>query len=309
MPAEIFTEAVFSRGAGFGNRLFPWARCRLFSRRHGLRMLAPEWMHWRVGPFVRGGITLASYPRQILLMGLFDAHNYVRGPMRTWVAATAARVAEPPAAGDWRLPSVRTNTIVSFAGYGNLFADLLEHRVSILQELRSDAQQRWVDLADAMAAPIGINVRCGRDFRQAASPQEYYTAGALRTPIVWFVRALQFAREAAGSDVPAVVVSDGTRGELAALLSLPNVTFARPGCAISDLLTLARARVLIGSGGSSFSAWAAFLSGAPSLTHPGQSLQWFRLGAGNGPFVGELDPDHPPAGLAAQIGSSLSGAS
>jgi hypothetical protein len=267
-------------------------------------MLAPPWRQWRVGPLVRGGVDLAAYPRQILLVGLFDAGNYVHGPMRAWVSATAGRVAEPTADG-WRPPKVRRSAIVSFAGYGNLFADLSESREAILRELRSDAQPRWLQVADAMGAPIGINVRCGRDFRQAATPQEYYVSGALRTPLAWFVRTLQFVRQAAGSEVPAVVVSDGTRSELAELLSLPGVRFARPGCAISDLLALAQARVLIGSGGSSFSAWSAFLSGAISVTHPGQSLQWFRIGTSNGAFVGELDPDHPPPGLAARIDAAL----
>jgi hypothetical protein len=310
MSGEIFSEVAFARGAGFGNRLFPWARCRLFSRRYGVRMLAPAWTQWRVGPLLRGGVDLLSYPRQILLMGLFNGDNYVAGTTRAWVAATAARVAEPPHWNDWRESSVSRNTvsrntIVCFAGYGNMFGDFLEHRKTLLHELRLDTRPRWLKVADSMAAPIAVNVRCGRDFREAASPQDYYKSGALRTPIPWFVRALEFVRRAAGAQVPAVVVSDGAADELSELLSLPDVTFARPGCAISDLLVLSRGRVLIGSGGSSFSAWAAFLSGAPSLTHPGQSLQWFRLGTPGGPFVGELDPAHPPEGLEEEIDRAL----
>ena len=301
MSAEIFSEVAFARGAGFGNRLFPWARCRLFSRRYGLRMLAPAWTQWRVGPLLRGGVDLLSYPRQILLMGLFNGDNYVDGTARAWLAATAPRVAEPPHWTDWRESSVSRNTIVRFAGYGNLFGDFLEHRETLLKELRTDARPRWLKVADAMAAPVALNVRCGRDFRQAKNPQEYFNAGALRTPLSWFVRSLEFVRRAAGGPIPAVVVSDGTADELVELLRLPNVTFARPGCAISDLLVLSHARVLIGSGGSSFSAWAAFLSGAPSLTHPGQSLRWFRVGTPDGPFVGDVDPDRPPEGLEAEI--------
>ena len=37
--------APFPRGTGLGNRLFHWARVRVFCREHGLPMVAPRW--WR----------------------------------------------------------------------------------------------------------------------------------------------------------------------------------------------------------------------------------------------------------------------
>ena len=136
--------------------------------------------------------------------------------------------------------------------------------------------------------------------------QDYFTKGAIRTPLTWFVRSLQHVRDVAGASVPAVVVSDGTEEQLRPILQLPNVRFARPGCAISDLLTLASAKVLIGSGGSSFSAWASFLSGAATVTHAGQSLQWFKLGREGEQFVGELMPDQaPPPALAQHLLAAL----
>ena len=292
--ARMLCEVRFARGAGLGTRLFPWARCKVFSQLHNCPMIAPQWVQWRVGPLLRGGIDLHSYHRQILLMGLFRENGYVRrSTLRT--AGPTAHIAEPErlsAAPD--LPKSGT-AIVRFEGPGRFFEDFAEHRALLLDALRSEAEPRWLALADRLHAPIGINIRCGNDFRPAESNADYYTKGAIRTPLAWFVETLQHVRTIAGTTIPAVVVSDGTARQLRPVLQLPHVRFARPGCAISDLLTLASTRVLIGSGGSSFSAWASFLSRATTVTHAGQSLEWFRLGRSDGQFVGELAPDSAPS--------------
>jgi hypothetical protein len=66
--------------------------------------------------------------------------------------------------------------------------------------------------------------------------------------------------------------------------------------------------VLIGSGGSSFSAWASFLSRAATISHTGQSLQWFKLDGSGDQSVTELDPrvEMSPA-LAGRIRGALTG--
>jgi len=62
-----------------------------------------------------------------------------------------------------------------------------------------------------------------------------------------------------------------------------NVRRCKTRFALEDLLTLARAKVIIGSGGSSFTAWGAFLAQAHVITVQGQSLTWFNLdGASDG---------------------------
>jgi hypothetical protein len=49
------------------------------------------------------------------------------------------------------------------------------------------------------------------------------------------------------------------------------------GSAIGDLVILSKSKLLVGAGGSSFSAWGAFLGNTPVLTCEGQSLSWFGL--------------------------------
>jgi hypothetical protein len=174
------------------------------------------------------------------------------------------------------------------------------------QALWSVARPRWRRLVEALGeVQIGMSVRLGNDFRAARSPQDYYEKGAIKTPLEWYVETLRQVREAADYPARAVVTSDGTRKELQPLLDLGHVLFLRPGCAISDLLVLSRARVLIGAGGSSFSAWAAFLGQMPTVSHPGQSLAWFRLANRRGHYVGEFDPARPEPAFLEQAAERL----
>ena len=97
-------------------------------------------------------------------------------------------------------------------------------------------------------------------------------------------------------------MSDGQPHELRELLDEPGVELVTPASPISDMLLLSRAEVLIGSGGSSFSAWASFLGGMPTVSHPGQSLRWFLKTINPTQFVGELDPGAPTPEFLAAIG-------
>jgi hypothetical protein len=126
-----------------------------------------------------------------------------------------------------------------------------------------------------------------------------------RTPLQWFVDALALVRRAAGWTVPALLVSDGSAVDLAPILRLDRVELVRPGCALGDLWTLARSRVLLGSGGSSFSAWAAFLGGMPTVTMAGQSLEWFGLRGDGDRYLGELDIEAPDERFLAQCRAAL----
>lgn len=291
---RVYCEASFSRGSGLGNRLFPWARCKIFSMLHGVPMLAPMWFTPRVGPLVRGGISLRVYHRQILLSGLFlRSKDYVRGYSRLLAKCRSTRSPEPDDLSVCPVNSDDGWTLVSFRGDRAHFLDLLKWRAEIREALRAETRPRWQSLAEQFSTPLAINVRCGNDFRVAKTVSDFHEKGGIKTPMSWFVESLNAVREVAGWSVPAVVVSDGTHRQLGELLDLPGVRFARPGCAVSDLLTLANARFLIGSGGSSFSAWGAFLSGAPTISHPGQSLEWFGIGQGERQFVREFDPHRP----------------
>jgi hypothetical protein len=141
--------------------------------------------------------------------------------------------------------------------------------------------------------PIALNIRRGKDFHDPKDPGEFVSSGSLRTPLKWFRMTLQRVRRLVGSEIGAFVVSDGDEADLNPVLSLPNTVHIKTTTALADLLLISRARFLIASGGSAFSAWGAFLSEAPTLCIPGQSFTWFGLSADR---VGVFDPLHSSDG-------------
>jgi hypothetical protein len=87
------------------------------------------------------------------------------------------------------------------------------------------------------------------------------------------------------------IFSDGRPNELGALLSLPNVDLAPPAPAIVDMLCMARARVVVTSGISSFSMWAAFLGEALAINYPGT--------------MARLNPERPGRDIEASLEGDL----
>jgi hypothetical protein len=197
--------------------------------------------------------------------------------------------------------------LVLFRGFEGFFAPLAGRQELLRRELRAVTRDRYLRMVDATDdVPIGICVRCGNDYAEPSS-HEYRPLGSNeKTPLRWYVETLRLIREETGGSAPAFVVSDGTREMLRPLLDLENVTFVRPGAAISDLLILAKAKVLLAPGASSFAAWAAFLGEMPSATHPGQPLSVWRLPA-RGQFLAELDPSRPDRDFLRQAAAAVGG--
>jgi hypothetical protein len=272
--------------AGLGNKLFPWARCRRFALEHGLEMLAPAWTQLKLGPIVRNEHDKRLY------YNLFrpSPTGYTHGARAVLLRLTERHALPEPV--DLGAPVDRqARAGVTFRGPNGHFGPLTGWHSTMLHELRSMTRLRWVHGADAVGSvTVGIHVRRG-DFAEPRSPDEYWSRGSLRTPLAWFLRSLRLLRAIGDANLPAVVVSDATDSALRELLAEPNVRRVDTGSAIGDLLALSRSRVLIASGGSTFSAWAAYLGQMPSVAHPGQSLSWYRIMPQCGQFIGELDPD------------------
>jgi hypothetical protein len=258
-------------------------------------MVTPTWAQLKVGPLLRGEADGRTYHN------LFrPAPGEVSGLHKAVVLVSAHRVPEPE---PWRpIDGARKRPlVVVFRGFEQGFRPLLGWHELLHRELLSITRLRWTR-AVRVGSPIGIHVRRG-DFAPATSPEDFQRRGALRTPIDWFVQTLRQVRDAAGP-VPAFVVSDGPPADVAELLAEPAVELSRSGSAIADLLQLATARFVIGSGGSSFSAWAAFLAQAPVVAVPGGRLTWF--GLSESPLCAEYDPASPAPEVLAQAKATLS---
>jgi hypothetical protein len=282
----LYAYPRFVRQSGIGNRLFPWARAYLFAKDHGAKLIWPNWEHFRVGALFKGGVGLRNFPGKIYLLGNFTPdRTYVSGLRKQIILRTSQKLAEV----DTLKAKYDSNSsqIVIFDGVRNLFTDLAGSQAALRNALISIARPAVMSSVQLTLPPIALNIRRGKDFRDPEDPGEFVISGGLRTPLKWFCMTLQRIRRLVGSDIGAYVVSDGDEGDLDSVLSLPNTVHIKTTTALADLLLISQARLLIASGGSAFSAWGAFLSGAPTLCVPGQSFTWFGLGADH---VGVFDP-------------------
>lgn len=293
----MYCRAVLP-SAGLGNKLFPWARCRAYSLEHGLPMVAPNWAQLKLGRLLRRD----RDPRVYHNLFRSAPVGYMSGARSLWLRLATRRLLDEPenlhdAPRDRDAPDA-----VVFKGERDHFSPLTGWDVVLRQELRMLTRAGWVRRADEVGAvPIGVHVRRG-DFIEASRQEDFIFRGAIRTPLEWFVRCVTASREVGGVEVPVVVVSDAPNTELDELLQLPHVTRVDTGSAIGDLLVLSTAKLLIASGGSSFSAWAAFLGQMPTVAYPGQSLAWFKITPMLGQYIGEWDHQSAiPHTLAAQI--------
>jgi hypothetical protein len=297
---KTYCEASFWRPTGLGNRLFSWARCKLFSEETGSEMLSPSWAHLRGASITRGGINYRNAPRKILLFDNFKhISGEITGPRKYFLRASCRKIVVsslPQALQIYNDYSGSENRLISFAGHlDHEFGDLWQHHDSIRTALAAMTKKKWLE--DRLPLPyIGINVRMGKDFKEAGNAESFLNnrIDYLRTPLRWYIESLRFIRNAAGREIPAVVISDGTRADLKALLEEPSMVFPDSKSAIGDLSILSRASVLVAAGRSSFSAWASFLGQMPTVTIPGSSLQSFEVSPGiEKHYVGELDPMRP----------------
>jgi len=298
---KLYCEAKFWRPTGLGNRLFSWARCEIFSGSTGAKMLDPRWAHLRGASIIRGGINYAHAYRKILLFDNFKpAPSYVGGLAKYLVRRNAHIVPVnnlTEAFSVYRDGNRQATTLYSFAGdKDHVFDDLRPYHAEIFSALRRITKEKWLKHSTFGRPFIGINIRLGRDFGTAAGSNDFLTGPKryLRTPLKWYIESLRLIRGYVGADMPAVVVSDGTRAELQELLKEPDVFYPESKSAVGDLLSLSNARFLIGSGRSSFSAWASFLGQMPTVTIPGSSLQSFSVSDDiQKHYVEELDPGAP----------------
>lgn len=250
---ELYAHPVLPR-TGLGNMLFPWARAEVFCARTGARMLAPQWFHpFRIGPWLRCEKDKRYYLRQ------FDNTGYVRGWKRLRLLH-ADRFGEGREAEAMDLAQRGMPAIVTFEGMLGRFAPLLAHRELVRRRLEDILHPRIRRLLpEDQHEFLGVHIRRG-DFR---------TAG-LATPIAWYLACIANVRKCLSRPLPVLVFSDGTEEELQLLRGLENTHILPAGPAVRDIVKLSRCRLLIGSSGSTFSMWAAYLGGMPVIWPPGE---------------------------------------
>jgi hypothetical protein len=85
----------------------------------------------------------------------------------------------------------------------------------------------------------------------------------------WFAGVVASLQRALGPDTNVLVFSDGTDRQLRDLLALNGARRLSFGSSIADMVALSLAPVIVGTAGSTFGAWGAFLGKVPSVWPPG----------------------------------------
>ncbi len=287
---------VFCRGTGLGNRLFQWSRARVYHYTTGAHFVSPFWLRLSLGHLIRGTVPLDQYLGRIALVGLFTADPHDMRPIiRPWLHLRC-RIIRESSVKIPLLTNHQSDQLFYVDGRDDSFTRLNPHQARLRADLlRIVAPKHRRRAAELSVPAIGLNIRLGKDFAPPSNASDRYDwVGWLQqTPMLWFIETLELIRECCGCTVPAIVVSDGSPGQLRPLLKLPCVAHLSPSNAIVDLLVLSRTKLLLGSGSSTFSAWAAFLGQQPAFTAPGHPFVNLDLQPLQGQMIAAFDPRQP----------------
>jgi hypothetical protein len=258
--------------------LFPWARGELFARQHNIKLLAPFWPPFRIGPYLRNEPEKRSY------LGFFRSPGHIRGLKKRLILASSRFVGEEDFSKEKELAG---RTVVRFQGLGQglgtYFKPLLNDYSFIRERLWEMTVPRLRDDGGQYGGRyVAIHVRRG-DITRMGWSAERLTARPIYTPMEWFCEAAaKLRRQLSDPSFPIVIFTDGSEEEVRPLLQLRNVHVKVPQQAITDLWALSHARLLIATGYSTFSMWASYLGGMPTIYAPGkiqERVQQGRLGA------------------------------
>ena len=244
-------------------------------------------------------VPLHHYLGRIALIGLFCRHPDDWSWFRLLIFTCQLSVLRQSEQKRNTLSRTGSSILRVFDGRQDSFICLNSYQSRLKADLLSTFQQRHVQRAFQLKVPpIAINIRLGKDFAPPPAQPEialaYDWVGWLQqTPIAWFIETLELIRLHAGWSVPAIVVSDGDVHQLSPILNLPSVTYLANSNAAVDLIVLSRSSVLLGSGSSSFCAWAAFLGQQPCFTAPGHPFSAFGLESLNNQMIASFDPRNP----------------
>lgn len=246
-------SAEYNRGAGLGNKLFPWARAKIFSDTNCCPMLRTKWFSPHGGAITRGGIDYAKALRKIWLWGNFKSISEEVSRMQFFLQYRKLPISLAQSLAD--VPNGDGHLVFKWNAHHD-FVDLRGHQDFLRKSICAIALPSQVAFAERYNGYdfIGLNIRCGKDFVARESGKRGY----VQTELDWFCQNLKRVRQDYGN-LPAVIVSDGGQRQLEPLLREPDVRLLNSPTAIADLLVLAKAKVLLGSGNSTFSAWASFL--------------------------------------------------
>lgn len=252
---------------GLAHSLLAWGRCAVWCRDTGATMLAPRWLRLRVGPYLRRERDKRNYFRT------FHSGPLLWEPRRSLIRATAQTLfaeLDLPAPGYAPAKPVVVVFRNAQAQNSRKFFHLLAGEGLFLRDQLVKITRRNYLPSPPPGAHVAIHIRLG-DFGIVPDAEIRDGATNARLSLDWYGRVLDRLRIDLGCSIPAIVYSDGSDQDLAPILSRQDVTRAPQSAAVTDLLAISRASVLIASA-SGFSQWGAFLGSVPYISYTGQNF-------------------------------------
>jgi hypothetical protein len=253
--------------AGLGNMLLVWARSVAFAELNSLPMVAPMWNSLHIGPWLRKERCKRYY-------GSFFSTSHYENRWK-FIASNIFRNAtvhsNPPIVKldlnctEFSQSDRNVFLFDRMPPWNDYFQDLKDYQTIVKNRLYGDIHQDLLGQILQKPAPeIGIHIRRS-DYQAPKDGDDFTVNRIVYTKLDWYINVLKSVREQAGENVPATIFSDGYPEELADILRLPNVSLSTETSALSDLITMSRSSLLIGSSHSSFSAWSSYLGQCPTI--------------------------------------------
>lgn len=250
-------------GPGLGNLLFPIARAFEGQRQIGGTFVMPTMRQIKIGPVLR-------FERDKRTYGEIFRPRSSR-EMAIWARAiTAAKVSEVHAA--------QSAKVIAYSGMADQFRALPDDSSSFRAFLHQTSRYPVLEAR----YDIAIHFRKG-DF---VAPAESHARQSVQLPVGWYRKAYDQARDWLGKDQPnAILFTDGNPVATADELGIDTLAFEPPGNALTSLLAMSQAKVLIPSR-STFSLWAQYLGKSTAFWPKGFDLgQYKHLSASHDRWV------------------------
>ena len=277
----LFVSNEFNRNMGLGNKLFSWARAYCTTKILDATQIEPRWFALRNAGFLRGGIDYRNLFGKTFLYNNFNSDSEAINRLLLEIQIRLGRVVPYQKHYLSDLEDLKKHCfidqdwIVYRADKSHYFSDLAQHHDVIKHKLEQlcKSSSHWRSFEEPF---IAINYRSGNDFKAHTEkdPQA-------KTDLNWFIYAVGWVRQQYGN-LPVRIISDGAPHHLVHLAKgIRDCHIPQFDTAIEDLQFLSKAKVLLASGNSSFSAWAAFLSGADTFSSKDTPLDRWRINANN----------------------------
>jgi hypothetical protein len=263
-----FPAAFGPRRSGLGNELIPLAKAFIASSELGLRFLPTSWGLNSRGYGSYFGSSRLDWVRALVLSKVLPSYRFCEADYLSTGEVDFDRAIRVYA--EARGLSRQKSYVLLTEGMWGGYRAIRKARPFILKTLhgtRYTAENLYAfeKAVGHASLRVAVSIRL-TDFAQPSGATNYQGLWNTRVPLEWYSRVCRHLRDAFGDNLAIVLLSDGTEAELTGFVREfdPLMTKSQRHTAVSDLLLMANADLLVCSI-SSYSQWAAFLSGSPYI--------------------------------------------